>query len=157
MRFFIVLILGLLTASTYGQFTTPEVISSGGDSYVKPFAKMEVTIGEPVTETFSGNDIIFTQGFQQSHFFAVTIEENTVSDNIDFNVYPNPAIDELNIIWNIDEPAMLFLYDLIGNLILSDNLIKHARINISGLAAGAYLLRFSEGNIQKTVIIQKLK
>jgi len=157
MRFIFPLILLFFVNLSFGQFTTPEAISSGGDSYNQPFGKMEVTFGETVIETLNENNIFLTQGFQQSHFFAVAIEENAVSDDIDFNVYPNPATDELNILWNIDETVLIFLYDLKGKLLYVGNMEKTSHINVTDYASGAYLLRLSAGSEQKTVIIQKLK
>ncbi|HNW70100.1 MAG TPA: T9SS type A sorting domain-containing protein [Bacteroidales bacterium] len=157
MKKYISILLCSIATNAFGQFTTPEAISSGGDSYSQPFGKMEVTIGETVIETLNENNIFLTQGFQQSHFFAVTIEENTLSEDIDFSVFPNPATDELNILWNIDETVLIFLYDLKSNLLYVDNMEKTSRIKVADYASGAYLLRLSAGIEQKTVIIQKLK
>lgn len=141
----------------YGQYTTPEVISSGGDSYSQPFGKMDVTIGEAVIETLNENNIFLTQGFQQSHFFAVSIQEDSESEDIGFNVYPNPATDVLNVFWNIDKTAIIYLYNLKGKLLMSESMYQNVQINISAYASGPYLLRLIEGNNQKVVIIQKLK
>lgn len=157
MRIILTFSLLFLVNLSFGQFTTPEAISSGGDSYSQPFGKMEVTIGETVIETLNDNNIFLTQGFQQSHFFAVAVEENTVPQDTGFSVYPNPATDELNILWNIDETVLIFLYDLKGKLLYVGNMEKTSRIKITDYASGAYLLRLCAGKEQKTVIIQKLK
>ena len=60
------LLIGLcFSLSSLAQYTTPEVISSGGDSYIQSNGKMDITIGESVIETYHSNGIYLTQGFQQ--------------------------------------------------------------------------------------------
>jgi hypothetical protein len=157
MRFIFILLFLFSFSLAFGQFTTPEAISSGGDSYSQPFGKMEVTFGETVVETLDGNNIFLTQGFQQSNFFVAAVEEETGISGYGFHVYPNPTIDELNIAWDIDGTVMIYLYDLNGRLIYSNNMVKTVRISVADFASGAYLLRLSSANTQKTMIIQKLK
>ncbi len=49
-----------------------QVISSGGGHFEGSQLSVNWTIGEPVTETFTGNDVILTQGFQQPFNFYLT-------------------------------------------------------------------------------------
>jgi hypothetical protein len=51
---------------------TQEVIASAGGYFENEDISISWTIGETVTETFIGNDIIFTQGFQQPNNFYLT-------------------------------------------------------------------------------------
>ncbi len=46
-----------------------QVIATGGGYYQTENIAMSFTIGEPVTETFIGGDVILTQGFQQPYSF----------------------------------------------------------------------------------------
>ena len=154
--------IGILVFITYlcfchvvlAQTTTPEVITTGGDSYSQIFGKMDVTIGESITETFSANDIKLTQGFQQCNYYVISIEEE---ENEGFKVYPNPTIDELNIEWDINENVMIFLYDMKGKLLYNGIMQKISRISLANYATGAYLLRLDSEKKRKTVIIHKSK
>ncbi|MEI6124075.1 MAG: hypothetical protein WCQ95_10675 [Bacteroidota bacterium] len=105
LRFFVFFSFSL----TYGQTTTPEIITSAGDSYVQAFALMDVTIGEPITETFSNTGNKLTQGFQQGNYFIAAINQIT-SDNYTINVFPNPTINEIFIEFAKETNSLLQIY-----------------------------------------------
>ena len=82
--------------SIYSQSISPEVNATSGDYYTGANATLSWTIGEGITETFSGTNSILTQGFQQSQYSITSIEE--LDDNkYQISVYPNPATDLINI------------------------------------------------------------
>jgi hypothetical protein len=51
------------------QTNAQQVIASAGGYSVGETVSLSWTLGEPVTETFSGGGIILTQGFQQPYSF----------------------------------------------------------------------------------------
>jgi hypothetical protein len=72
-----------------------------------------------------------------------------------FDLYPNPAKEELNIVTNENE----FLVEIVtcsGNVILSAT--NENNINISTLSPGVYLVRYITGSVllQKTLIVNRL-
>lgn len=67
------------------------------------------------------------------------------------NVYPNPMIDRLNIVLSerLDEPMDIFLFDVSGQLLLSDNLEVGqltTELEMKGIDAGAYWLELVSNN-----------
>jgi hypothetical protein len=54
------------------QTLSPEVISSAGGYFENTDASLSWTLGETVTETFTGTNVILTQGFQQPFGIQIT-------------------------------------------------------------------------------------
>lgn len=68
--------IALLLASAFLIIATAlnaqQVVSSGGGQFEGSQLSLSWTIGEPVIETFTGNNLILTQGFQQPFNFYLT-------------------------------------------------------------------------------------
>ncbi len=104
-------------------------------------------------------DIIGVSGEQKLlDFVNKTINPNTTSIVKEqvigdlFEVYPNPAIQKLTIINNVEpfKNAVVSIYDLQGQLIFKVNLMKsQSDIDLSKLNNGPYLLEISGDNNQK--------
>lgn len=73
-----------------------EIVATGGDFFINGSGSVSVTIGEPVTETFSGSEIILTQGFQQNRLKVLAIDETDLTET-EISVYPNPVHDYLKV------------------------------------------------------------
>ncbi|MFH2141720.1 MAG: T9SS type A sorting domain-containing protein, partial [Bacteroidota bacterium] len=71
----------------------------------------------------------------------IGIEEKLNKDII--SIYPNPANAHIQIVMNNDHfPADISLYDIHGNLILSEKLNENeSHIDVSDIAQGVYLLK----------------
>jgi hypothetical protein len=67
-----------------------QVISSAGNYYQGDNLSMSWTLGETVIETFTGNDIILTQGFQQPYNFYYTQILNIPAGWSGASVYLDP-------------------------------------------------------------------
>ncbi len=105
-------------AGVYGQVQlTPTVISSGGGYGVNNNLSISWTLGEVAVTTLTGDQMILTQGFQQSFDVDVGITMDEVNWKI--SVYPNPVRDELRILFNIEKPGdfLLEIQDVAGRLI----------------------------------------
>ncbi len=66
------------------------------------------------------------------------------NNNLDQNkilIYPNPFHNELYIAFNNKLNDTIYLYDLLGKLILTKHLINHEPIDVSNLPAGIYYLK----------------
>ena len=90
----------------------------------------------------------------------VVVEENTLStqdfETFQFETYPNPVNDVLNISANI-KIDKVELYDLLGNQVKSQNLnAENNKISVSELLSGIYILKtYIQDNVGTQKIIKK--
>ena len=131
--------------------------SDGGHSRNNQFS-LDYTIGEVVTEF--GQDttggVHLTQGFQQTMLSIVSVEEHLA--DIEIDVYPNPAVDYLNVSIPVLQEDMQFaLFDMQGKLIDQQKINSQAfTIGFSNQSTGNYLLVFSTKDQRiKTLQVQK--
>lgn len=105
---FSITIICLLAISCYSQSIQKQVCGSAGDTDSIAGYQVNWTIGECITEKFTGTNFILTQGFQQPYYAITAIPETT---EIDFTlkVYPNPTRDYLNIEIINDTPEKFLL------------------------------------------------
>lgn len=67
----------------------------------------------------------------------------------EINIYPNPAKDEFTISGNYSVPAVLELYNLVGEIVRSEKVRKNkAIIDVSKLARGLYVWHLSAGQAE---------
>ncbi|UCH15815.1 MAG: T9SS type A sorting domain-containing protein [Bacteroidales bacterium] len=125
-----------------------EIITSSGDSYSNDEIILSWTIGECVTETFTGSENTITQGFQQSNYSIVTLFKSQ-STNVGLNVFPVPATNYLEIkITGENAPGIgLSLIDIYGNILIFQDIISDGMIiNIESLSSGVYILKAVDKN-----------
>jgi hypothetical protein len=89
---------------------------------------------------------IFTGGF-----LAL---ENTIS-NENFEVYPNPSSEEVNIRFQGELNQIVSIIDLSGKVIHTENAQNSLKINIANLANGTYILSVSNqtGSTKKLFVV----
>ena len=131
--------------------------SDGGHSRNNQFS-LDYTIGEVVTEFGEDtlNNVHLTQGFQQTMLAIVSVEEHV--QDIEIDVYPNPAVDYLNVsIPTLQEDMQFALFDMQGKLIEQQKINNQAfTIGFSNMSTGNYLLVFSNKDQRiKTLQVQK--
>ncbi len=154
LRLSLIIISCFLVSSGICQSLTPVVVSTGGGSYQNTFSKMDITIGETITETIGNSDYILTQGFQQGHY-RVTDIETILADGLDIKVFPNPTNGILNICFDSEKEAnyQINLYSTDGKLIsskLSTGSSFNDYMNLSSLPVGTYYLEIvSDGIINR--------
>mgnify|MGYP000894254199 CR=1 FL=1 len=125
----------LASASALAQ----EVITPQGDSYTNSNGSIDFTIGEVAinTGTAGGNDL--TQGFHQTNWNFVSIEDHV--PNYEAIIFPNPTAEILTIKTNMFENVNYTLCDAQGKLVIQDKLSSaKTPIQVSHLAPGAYAL-----------------
>lgn len=148
----------LLTMSLFFSFCSigQEVIATQGDSYSNGATSVDFTIGEVVinTGTNGANDI--TQGFHQTNWNFLGIEDH--APDFEVNVYPNPMSDVLNIKTSVHDDVSYSLYDSRGRLVLEDKLSSDLTpIEVSHLTPGNYSLRLNNSEqILKTIKLVKV-
>jgi Secretion system C-terminal sorting domain len=127
-----------------------EVISTQGDSYSNGSGSIDFTIGEVVINTGSDGTYDLTQGFHQTNWNFVGVEDHV--PNYEAIIFPNPTEDVLNIRTSAFENITYTLYDAQGKLVLQDVLsAEQTPIQVSQLAPGGYSLTLNnESQILKT-------
>ena len=83
---------------------------------------------------------------------AIPTDEN-VNPEFTFNLFPNPAGDQLNVwVEGVEKNADIKVYNLVGKLVMQrqSNTIL-TQLNISKLPAGIYLLNVNNGKETKAV------
>ena len=154
----------LFAASLSAQEVSPQVVSSAGGFNVSGDNSLSLswTLGELVisTVTSTDNQLILTQGFQQSNLIvdAITIHPEL---GITITVYPNPTKDFVNIrlASPLEGNTMVFLTSPDGRAIFNDKLMEGdltMLIDMSGYPSGTYFLRILNGIKQNVYKIIKL-
>lgn len=153
----------LLFGMSSGQHKTLEVNPAAGDLFIGSEYNISWTIGEGVIETFSNDNIVLTQGFQQPSLKITLIEESD-KGNFEINVYPNPTSDfvTVNIVSEDDISCNTALYDMAGRLLYSKDLKGSElteSINLTKYSSDLYILRIldSKGKLLQTYKVQKIK
>ena len=114
-----------------------EVVSTQGDSYSNASANIDFTIGEIVINTRTSGTIELTQGFHQTNWNFVGIQDHSPSFNA--TIFPNPTSEVLNIRTSAHKNVSFTVFDTKGNLVLQDKLTaEQTTIQVSKLATGSY-------------------
>ena len=152
----LLLILLCLPFIGFGQFTTPSVVSSSGDSYSNGGVIMDYTLGEIVIETFSNTANILTQGFHQGDLKVSTAVVNL---DIKTKIYPNPTTNFLIIELEKNVNAELLVYDINGKIVIKDKLNDEQKkqLDFSFLNTGNYILNINIADKQSVYQINKSK
>ena len=126
----------LITAITV---SAQEVVSTQGESYSNASANIDFTIGEVVINTGTDGTNDITQGFHQTNWNFLGVEDH--APNYEATIFPNPTEDVLNIKTRTFENVNYALYDAHGKLVMQDILFaEQTSIQVSQLAPGSYLL-----------------
>ena len=158
MRYLTLLAMLIVVGFSYSQDLDHFVIGADGGHAKNNQFSLSYTIGEVVTDlgrdTINNTDL--TQGFQQSYISIVSVEDHDFDINI--SIYPNPAVDQLNVrISDIDKANSYSMYDISGKLIRQEAIrTKEFKISFSSLSTGNYMLVFTDRDRRlKTIKVQK--
>ena len=121
---------------SFGQ----EVISSQGDSYTDASGSIHFTLGEVIIETVGNVDNDLTQGFHQTNWSFVGIDD--LDPSFEVKVYPNPTEDYL-IITSFDYANKIYeLYDANGKIISEGHLLEEiTKIDTRALLPASYSIK----------------
>jgi len=153
----LMLIIGL-TDYAIAQQLNPSVISTGGETYIASACSLDFVIGEIVTESYTEQGVMLTQGFLQGVGEELAINEQTIgADFID--VYPNPSDDMVYIMCKaIDKPIRIEINNMHGCIVFSEQFNNNPMaVSLKQLNPGLYMMRllFSEHNFISKKIIKK--
>jgi hypothetical protein len=131
------LVLFSLFATIY--VSAQEVVATQGDSYSNATANIDFTIGEVIIATGTDGTNDLTQGFHQTNWNFVGLED--FAPNYEATIFPNPTEDVLNIRTSAFENVTYTLYDAQGKLVMKNMLsAEQTPIQVSQLAPGSYSL-----------------
>ena len=129
----------LLSLITTFSVSAQEVISTQGDSYSNAIGNIDFTIGEVIINTGTNGTIDITQGFHQTNWNFLGVED--FATNYEAIIFPNPTEDVLNIKTSSFENVTYTLYDAQGKLVMQDKLsAEQTPIQVTQLAPGSYSL-----------------
>ena len=129
----------LLSLITTFSVSAQEVISTQGDSYSNAIGNIDFTIGEVIINTGTNGTIDITQGFHQTNWNFLGVED--FAPNYEAIIFPNPTEDVLNIKTSSFENVTYTLYDAQGKLVMQDKLsAEQTPIQVTQLAPGSYSL-----------------
>ena len=144
MKYYIASFATLLLTASLAQ----EVISTQGDSYANASGSIDFTIGEVIINTVSDGTNDLTQGFHQTQWNFVGLE-NYYPDVL-ASVYPNPTEGFLNIQTPNFEGALYFMYDERGRMVAEGSLDNEITLfSVKHLLPGAYELLLLKANGNK--------
>lgn len=159
----ILIILSLVVITTVkAQTVTPVVLANDGGYAPLSNGSISWSIGEPVSETYTGTNNILTMGFHQPELTLINMMQEQGED-VKILVFPNPVKEVLSV--NLKGlnygKYTIELNDAIGKLIYrsetnvtEDSYIFQLKVNET--AAGNYFLRVSNTSFTKTVKITKV-
>ncbi len=139
------------SAAAFGQ----EVISSQGDSYSNSSGSIDFTIGEVVINTGTNGINDLTQGFHQTMWEFVGIDE--FDANFVVSVFPNPTQDILTIQATAFEDVSYVLTDAAGRIVMKDILTGELTpLDVASFEAGTYNLSLEkDSSTLKTIRLIK--
>lgn len=122
-----------------GSILSQEVISSQGSSYFNSAGTLNFTLGETVIETGTNGTIALTQGFHQSSWNFLGIED--LSPQYRVSIFPNPTSDYLYLETDDFENVVYEMVDVKGSTILRNELqANQTALNVAHLSPGNYTL-----------------
>lgn len=75
-----------------------------------------------------------------------TIDVNEVSANFDFNLYPNPASNQLTITLPFEKKSKLQIVNVVGEIVAEENITGTKTISVENIASGIYFARIISDN-----------
>lgn len=132
----------MLSINAYGQ----EVVATQGDSYSNASGSIDFTIGEVVTFTATDGTYDLTQGFHQSNWHFLGLDD--FAPHFEVGVFPNPTENFLNIQTDAFENVRFILTDAQGKLVLTDMLSSSlTTLEVADLATGSYNLSLESNGV----------
>jgi hypothetical protein len=133
-----------------GSITVP--FNIGFPNYIRSYQWL--TLGEKVPYVEITGNMLFgafvpTQ-VRYRDYPRTFVGVNEIPAEIALGIYPNPAVNELNIIIPKNKNYNLEIYDASGHVIIqkqlnNENSINKHGIDVSGLASGIYLGKITDG------------
>ena len=157
-KIFVFLISIVIGSPGFSQQISASLLCSGGETFITTNQSLDFAIGEITTESFTGNNLILSQGFIQGLEPTIGVDEKTIDKN-DIVVYPNPSVSRIYLFCNTEiNPTKVNIRDMQGKTVLSrDFNTSPMSINLNQLQPGFYtitILLENQQTINKKIIKQ---
>ena len=125
--------------------SSQEVVVVQGDSYSNQEVNLDFTIGEVVISTETDGFSYITQGYHQTRWNLVGLED--FAPTLEASIFPNPTQDRLNIKTRSFQNVIYELYDGQGRLVMQESLMAEvSTIEVGHLAVGSYSIILKNAN-----------
>ncbi len=139
------------TVSLKAQTASPELISSAGDSFSNTSYRLDWSIGELVTETYTDAQYTLTQGFHQGTYIVSSVDENPLLE-YSITAFPNPTSDLITL--TLKSPfeggegdVLITVTDFSGKVLQTKQIHSESeQISFSNYAKGTYSVIVSQNN-----------
>jgi hypothetical protein len=149
--------------SAYSQSTSPQIVSTAGETFQGTSIQIDWTLGELAITTMQSSSFQITQGFHQPNYILTSLDELPEAIG-QIKIYPNPTSDllEMNLIFDQKRNVQIQIFDIQGKQILE----KHNEgqqisesISLVELPSGNYFIKVKiDGNkFSQTFKVQKIK
>jgi len=148
-RVFFTIGLGIAIFSANAQTTSPQLVSSAGESFKNTSYQLDWSIGELQTETYTAGSQMLTQGFHQNSYTVSTAVEQVKGLQFEITAFPNPTTDfiSLKVESSKTESLQYTITDLSGRVLQTNKLLENnQQINFSGYAVGTYFITISQNS-----------
>ncbi len=142
---------------------TVTLTASGTNSYLwNTGASIPAIAVNPITNTtytVTGTD---TQNCSAKAVITQTVSEctslqNFSSNELNYIVYPNPAINEINISFENEKTVAIKLVNALGKIVIEEqNYFSNTSLNVNRLTKGVYFVQIvsKSGNVLKKIIVE---
>ncbi len=146
-----------LSACVSAQSMAKRVVGNSGSELAASEVTLNFTIGEPIVGLIANEESI-DQGFWAGSLSVEPITE--VEELGGIEVYPNPMVNELNILTNNNPVYGITMFSVNGKMALKQRVestqLEH-RIDVAHLAQGMYVLRLSIKNETEEKLFKVIK
>jgi len=138
------LILALCAYMTQAQTIERWVIGSTGDHYDGDNFSLYWTVGEPAVETIPNDNPqtgdYLTQGFHQDEESTPVAIDEVLAETYGIQVFPNPAMDYLNIKVTSTKPVYAVLSNTLGQHVWQRDIAGSLQVSTVALSEQVYFL-----------------
>lgn len=145
-KYYLVILFCIInTLSIYSQSS---VVISGSTSGEE--ANVSYSIGQPIVGYGADNKSSINIGVQQIFDEIISSAEDYQFSDIILNVFPNPFVDNLEVMVSNPDPSYkILIYDTKGSLVSSFALTNSPlTLNLSSLPEGVYYLALTDKNLK---------
>lgn len=160
LKTFILLLCTFTGGRLQSQAPEPSVISAGGGFQKSGQVSISYTIGDLSVNSYSTANLSLTEGFQQPGS-GIPDEIKDESVEVEFRTWPNPAVRELNMIFDPEwkDDILVEVYDVLGRIHIrkkyeSPGNGETYRLDVSMLGNGLYILKARPSGPGKSVTIR---
>jgi hypothetical protein len=129
----------------FGQSSSPNIISTSGQTYQGNSIQLDWTLGEVAVRTLENSNQQLTQGFHQPYYKITSIVELPSAFG-KVEVYPNPVSKQLNISLSLEQTQKVQyqLINLQGKILYQEMMegkVINDEISLEQIPSGSYFLR----------------